>query len=123
LAEKLQLGVGLDTGSRWTRCVIGVLEGDALRYAGHGQAPGAGWSKGRLADSAALSESIHAAVREAEEAAGVQVEWVTTGVGGTSIQGANSRGVYEFGRARSTRKISPTRCSWHRRSVWKTIAC
>jgi len=101
LAEKQQLAIGLDTGSRWTRCVICAIDGDAVRYLGHGQAAAGGWAKGRLADPAALAESIHDAVKQAEDQAGVQAEWVTAGVGGPSIHGANSRGVYEFGRPRT----------------------
>ena len=41
-----------------TRCVVCSLEGSQLRFAGYGQAPSAGWSKGRLADSSALSSQF-----------------------------------------------------------------
>jgi cell division protein FtsA len=95
---KTQIAVGLDAGSSRTRCVIGAVEGLSLRYLGHADVPGAGWAKGRLADAAALAGSIQAAVQEAEKRAGVQVEALVIGVGGSSVNGANSRGVYEFGR-------------------------
>jgi len=95
-----QLAVGLDAGSSQTRCVVAALEGDQLRYLGHGQSPAAGWSKGRVADQDALSESIRAAVSDAERGAQMPVEAITVGVGGVSVAGAQSRGLYEFGRPR-----------------------
>jgi cell division protein FtsA len=98
--SQTQLAVGLDAGSSQTRCLVAALEGDCIRYLAHGQAPAAGWSKGRVTDQDALSESIRAAVLEAERAAGMPVEAITTGVGGASVGGAQGRGLYEFGRPR-----------------------
>jgi cell division protein FtsA len=94
------LAVGLDAGSSRTRCIICALEGDQIRYLGHGLAQAAGWGKGRVIDQDALAESIHAAVTDAERGARVSVDGVTVGVGGMSIAGAQSRGMYEFGRPR-----------------------
>ena len=37
--SKIQLAVGLDAGSSRTRCMICALEGDQIRYLGHGLAP------------------------------------------------------------------------------------
>ncbi len=93
-----QLAVGVDAGSARTRCVICSLEEGGLRYLGHGLAPAAGWSKARVTDPAALAESIRAAVTDAQRGARVQVESVTLGIGGAEIRGAQSRGLYEFGR-------------------------
>jgi cell division protein FtsA len=100
MALKTRLAVGLDAGSSRTRCIICALEGERIRYLGHGLAQGAGWAKGRVIDQEALAESLHEAVIDAERGAQVQVESVTIGVGGASIFGAQSRGVYEFGRPR-----------------------
>ena len=97
---KTQLAVGLDVGSSRVRCVVCALDGGGIRFLGHGSATSAGWSRGRLADQAALAGAIHAAVAEAEHRAEVSVETATMGVGGMSIRGAQSRGVYEFGRPR-----------------------
>jgi len=97
---KTQLAVGVDAGSSRTRCVICVLDGDQIRYLSHGLAQSAGWAKGRVSDQEALADSIHAAVVDAERGANLPVESVTVGVGGTGICGAQSRGVYEFGRPR-----------------------
>src|SRR6266403_2753646 len=100
MTSKTQLAVGLDAGSSRSRCIICALDGDQLRYLGHGLAPAAGWAKGRIADQEALAESIRAAVMDAERGAQVSVEGVTAGIGGTSVAGAQSRGLYEFGRPR-----------------------
>src|ERR1700690_3313407 len=96
--SKLQLAVGLDAGSARTRCILSVVEDGGIRYLAHGLAPSAGWAKGRIVDQVALAESIRAAVTDAEKGAGVSVEAVTLGVGGTDVHGAQSRGLYEFGR-------------------------
>jgi cell division protein FtsA len=95
----MQLAVGLDAGSTSTRALICGLDGDHLIYLGHGLAHSRGWAKGRLGDEAALAESIRAAVNEAEQRARVQVDALTVGIGG-GVHGANTRGVYEFGRPR-----------------------
>jgi cell division protein FtsA len=100
MASKTQLVVGLDAGSSRTRCVICALEGGFIRYLSHGLAPAAGWAKGRVTDQDAVAESIRAAVTDAERGAQVSVEAVTVGIGGMHVHGAQSRGLYEFGRPR-----------------------
>lgn len=92
--------VGLDCGSAWTRCVILSVEEGSLRFLGYGESPGKGWVKGRVADALAISDSIQYAVRDAERMARVAVESVVAGIGGNTVQGFTSRGVYEFGRPR-----------------------
>src|SRR5579885_2255885 len=100
MTQKTQLAVGLDAGSSRIRCVICALDGDHIRYLSHGLAPSAGFAKGRVSDQEALAESIRAAVVDAERGAHVSVDAVTLGIGGAAIGGAQSRGVYEFGRPR-----------------------
>ncbi len=100
MAAKTQICAGVDAGSSRTRCVVCALEGDELHYLSHGLAPSAGWSKGRVVDQVAASESIRAAVTDAERGAGVSVESITLGIGGMHVHGAQSRGLYEFGRPR-----------------------
>jgi len=92
--------VGLDAGSAWTRCVICQLEGDRLRFLGHGSAVSRGWSKGRITDQNAASESMLAAIREAEKNAQISVERAVVGVG-AGVRGANCRGFLDLGRLRS----------------------
>jgi len=98
MTSKMQIAVGVDAGSARTRCVICALEDGGLKYLGHGLAPSAGWSKGRVTDPMTLAESIRAAVTDAQRGAHVQVEAVTLGMGGMEVSGAQSRGLYEFGR-------------------------
>ena len=92
--------VGLDVGSMHTRCVVCLLEDGRMRYLGHSDMPSAGWSKGRISDQVAATESIRAAITEAERRAQVSVEGAVVGVGGASVEGMNGRGLYEFGRPR-----------------------
>ena len=100
MASKAQLVVGLDAGSSRTRCIIGLLEGDHIRYLGHGLSTSAGWTKGRITDPEAVAHSMREAVQDAERGAEVTVESVTLGFGGHSIKGAQGRDVYGFGRPR-----------------------
>ena len=100
MPAELQLAVGLDAGSSRTRCVICALEDDQVRYLAHGLAASSGFTKGRVTDQVAVAESIRAAVADAERGAKVSVDAITLGIGGPDIQGAQSRGTYEFGRPR-----------------------
>ncbi len=97
MADKPVYAVGLDAGSTWTRCVICRLEGDRVRFLGYGQTLSQGWNRSRLADHNAVSDSLRYALEEAERMAGVSVNSVVLGIGGATVSGINSRGVYEFG--------------------------
>lgn len=97
MAGKPIYGVGLDTGSRTTRMVITVVEHGRVRLLSAAAAESQGWVKGRIGDQRAVSESIRAALHEAEAAAGISVEEAVVGVGGRAVRGANTRGVLELG--------------------------
>jgi cell division protein FtsA len=97
--RRTPLAVGVDVGAFRTRVVVCLLEDGGLRYLSHGLAPAAGWSKGRIVDQGAVAESIHAAVVDAERGAGIPVDSATFGIGGMEVRGAQSRGLYEFGRS------------------------
>ena len=101
MTEKFQIAVGLDAGSAFTRCLILALENGRLRYLGHGEVASRGWQKGRLADQEALTNTVREVVQQAEAEARVTVEAMVVGMGGLSIEGHNSRGIYEFGRPRA----------------------
>jgi cell division protein FtsA len=96
MAGKHILGVGLDAASRETRMVVCALENGRLRWLGCAALPSRGWLKGRIADQRAVADSILAALREAETAAGVSVESAVVGMGGPTVRGANTRGVLEL---------------------------
>lgn len=100
MAGKAKLAAGLDLGSTSTRVVICTLEEESLKFLGYGEAPVQGWTRGRLTDRGALTESIQFALHEAELRAQASPESAVIGVGG-SVAGINSRGVYEFGRRRN----------------------
>jgi cell division protein FtsA len=67
---------------------------------GFGESASRGWGKSRLSDQAAASESIRHAVEEAEASAGISIDAAVVGIGGSTVESANSRGLYEFGRPR-----------------------
>ncbi len=100
MASKTKLAVGLDLGSNGTRVVICALEEQGVRFLGYGEAPVHAWNKGRLSDQDALSQSIRFALHEAELRAQASPESAVIGMGGT-VEGVNSRGLYEFGRRRN----------------------
>jgi len=97
MAAKPIYAVGLDAGSHQTRLVICTLEEGRLRFLGAGAAESQGWLKGRVADQKAVSDSILAALREAEACAQVSVQSATVGIGGPTVRGSNGRGVLDIG--------------------------
>jgi len=101
MAVKPIYGVGLDAGSRRTRIVVCAIESGSVRLLGSSSAPSAGWLKGRIADPGAVAQTIRTVLREAEAAAGVSVEAAVVGVGGSTVRGANGRGVIELGHLRA----------------------
>jgi cell division protein FtsA len=105
--------VGLDAGSLRTRFAIGVLEPPGLRLIGFGETDSEGWTKGRIADQRAASDSILRAVREAEAMAEVTVETAVAGMGGPTVRGANSRAAIEVGRKREIEHRDVTRVIEH----------
>jgi cell division protein FtsA len=100
MAGKPIYGIGLDAGSRVTRLVACLLEEERLRFLACGVAASQGWSKGRIIDQQAAADSIVAALRQAETAAGISLESATVGMGGQTLRGANARGVVELGHVR-----------------------
>jgi cell division protein FtsA len=100
MAAKPIYGIGLDAGSRRTRLVVFLIEGETVRFLGWGSSESYGWLKGRIADQGAASQSMLAALREAEATSGVSVEGAVVGMGGPTVRGANARGVLELGYVR-----------------------
>jgi cell division protein FtsA len=101
--------VGLDPGSSYTRCVIGILENGTVRFLGAGLAPSDGWAKGRITDQRAVAESMLNAVREAEQQAQCMAERTVLGIGGPTVRGGHSRATVEFGRRREIDQRDVTR--------------
>ncbi len=91
--SKDQIIVGLEVGTSKVCAVVGeVLEDGNLMIIGVGQAPSQGIRKGEIADMDAAVQSIHAAVAEAEDNAGVEIHSVYTSVSGGHIRSFNNRG-------------------------------
>ncbi len=101
MASNPHIAVGLDLGSARTRCLILSITNGRLRYLGHSETSSRGWHKGRLADQEAVSACTRDVVQAAEAQAGVSVDALVLGVGGASVEGCHSRGIYEFGRPRA----------------------
>jgi cell division protein FtsA len=100
MSTKPFIAVGLDAGSRYTRCVISTLENNRMRFLGCGAVESQGWLKSRIADQQAVSHCILTAVQQAEAAAQTLVESVTAGFGGATVRGSNTRSKFELGRPR-----------------------
>jgi cell division protein FtsA len=97
MARKPIYATGLDVGSTKTRLMVCVLEEGRLRLVGCGSVASQGWLKGRIFDQRAVTGSILAALSEAEAAAGTSIGSTVVGMGGSTVRGANSRGVLEMG--------------------------
>lgn len=101
MPDKPIVAAGIDCGSARTRVVFLGLEDRYVRYLGHGEAPSKGWVKGRVSEPRAIAESMQRAVQAAEQAAGIGADAAVAGLGGPGVDGATSRGLYEFGRRRT----------------------
>ena len=93
MLAKEKIIVGLEVGTSKVCAVVGeVLDDGNLMIIGVGQAPSAGVRKGEIVDLEAAVESIHSAVSDAEESAGVEIHNVYTSVSGGHIRSFNNRG-------------------------------
>ena len=88
---------GLDIGSENTCAVIGEVSGDARRpgliIKGVGQAPTGGLRGDHVTHIDEITASVKAAIGEAELMAGVHVDRVFAGIGGSHVRAMNSMGV------------------------------
>lgn len=102
---KKDIVVGLDIGT--TKICAMVAEREAkgsLKLRGMGLTPSVGLRKGVVINIEDTVNSIGRAVREAEEAAGIEIESVFAGIAGGHIKSFNSRGV--VGISRPNREIN-----------------
>lgn len=100
MATKVRYAAGLDVGSSFVRCLVGVIENQRLRFLGAGDCHSRGWLRGRMVDQDQVAESIRTAVHEAELQAHLPIESVVVGMGGSTIEGVNSRGRFKIGKSR-----------------------
>ncbi|MDR3276247.1 MAG: cell division protein FtsA [Treponema sp.] len=99
--------VGLDIGTTEVRAVIGERnENGILEITGVGYVDSTGMKKGVVVNIEATLKSVAAAVEAAEMMSGQEVHSCWTGIGGSHIEGLNSRGVVAItGKGRETREI------------------
>jgi cell division protein FtsA len=103
------LVVGLDIGTTKVCAVIGERnERGVLEITGVGMSPSTGLRKGVVVNIEATLRSVSAAIEAAEMMSGREVHACWTGIGGSHIDGINSRGVVAVtGKNRETREIGP----------------
>jgi cell division protein FtsA len=101
------LVVGLDIGTTKVCAVIGERnERGGLEITGVGICPSTGLRKGVVVNIEATLRSVAAAIEAAEMMSGREVHSAYTGIGGSHIDGINSRGVVAVtGKNRETREI------------------
>jgi cell division protein FtsA len=94
---KANLIAGLDIGTANTCAVIGEIVGDprrpGLTILGVGQARTGGLRGDMVTNIDEMTESVRAAMKEAELMAGVTVDRVYAGIGGDHVRATNSMGV------------------------------
>ncbi len=102
------LVVGLDIGTTKVCAIIGERnEYGTLEITGIGTSPSTGLRKGVVVNIEATLRSVAAAIEAAEMMSGREVHACYTGIGGSHIEGINSRGVVAVtGKNRETREIA-----------------
>ncbi|MCL1815415.1 MAG: cell division protein FtsA [Treponema sp.] len=101
------LVAGLDIGTTKVCAVIGErTESGNLEITGVGTSPSTGLRKGVVVNIEATLRSVEAAIEAAEMMSGRELHSAWTGIGGSHIDGINSRGVVAVtGKNRETREI------------------
>lgn len=101
------LVAGLDIGTTKVCAVIGEVNNNGLlEITGVGTCPSTGLRKGVVVNIEAAQRSVSAAIEAAEMMSGREIHDCWTGIGGSHIDGINSRGVVAVtGKNRETREI------------------
>ncbi|MCL2374249.1 MAG: cell division protein FtsA, partial [Treponema sp.] len=101
------LVAGLDIGTTKVCAVIGEVNSrGVLEITGVGTCPSTGLRKGVVVNIEATLRSVSAAIEAAEMMSGREIHDCWTGIGGSHIDGINSRGVVAVtGKNRETREI------------------
>lgn len=101
--------VGLDIGTSRIRAVIGeISETGVFQITGVGTSPSTGLRKGVVVNIENTVRAVSQAVEAAEMMSGLEVSHCMIGIGGTHIDGLNSRGVVAVtGKGRDNREIGP----------------
>jgi cell division protein FtsA len=99
--------VGLDIGTSRIRAVIGeISDSGVFQITGVGTSPSTGLRKGVVVNIENTVRAISQAIEAAELMSGIEVNRCMIGIGGTHIDGLNSRGVVAVtGKGRDNREI------------------
>lgn len=99
--------VGLDIGTSRIRAVIGeISDTDVFQITGVGTSPSTGLRKGVVVNIENTVRAVSQAIEAAELMSGIEVDRCMIGIGGTHIDGLNSRGVVAVtGKGRDNREI------------------
>lgn len=99
--------VGLDIGTSKIRVVIGEFsDNGVLQITGVGTSTSTGLRKGVVVNIEATLRAIASAIEAAEMMSGREVDSCVAGVGGSHVEGLNSRGVVAVtGRGKDSREI------------------
>jgi cell division protein FtsA len=93
MLQKEKIIVGLEVGTSKVCSVVGeVLDDGNIMIIGVGQAVSEGVRKGEIVDVEGAVQSIHRAVSDAEQSAGVEIHNVYASVSGGHIRSFNNRG-------------------------------
>jgi cell division protein FtsA len=102
------LVVGLDIGTTKVCAIIGERNETGIEITGVGMCPSTGMRKGVVVNIEATLRSVRDAIEAAEMMSGKEIKTCWTGIGGSHIEGINSRGVVAVtGKSRETREIGP----------------
>jgi len=88
--------VGLDVGTSFVRCVVGMVDRDnpsKVSIVAHGCAPNQGMRKGMVVHIDDVASAIAQAITDAERLAGVRLQGATVNINGQHVSGINSEGV------------------------------
>lgn len=99
--------VGLDIGTSRIRAVIGEYsDSGVFQITGVGTSPSTGLRKGVVVNIENTVRSVSQAIEAAEMMSGIEVTQCTIGIGGTHLDGLNSRGVVAVtGKGKDNREI------------------
>ncbi len=87
----------LDAGSSKSCVLVAEVHDGVLRYRGHGIEKSRGMRKGLIAELGPAADAINKAALTAERLTNFSIETTIVGVGGTHVQGINSRGGISMG--------------------------
>jgi cell division protein FtsA len=89
--------VGLDIGTTQVSAVAGELTPDGgLEIIGVGRRPSKGLRKGIIVDVESTAEAVATAIEDAEVMAGVRIDAVYVGLGGSQVEGLTTEGSIEL---------------------------